>query len=75
MSSTKIKIFKKELSSIKVIKKHRPDVISFTTKEDFIEYLNKHRKELDKLSTCKLNKLCKIKGYRITKINGEISLK
>ena len=75
MSSPKIKIFRKELPSIKVIEKFTPDVINFETKEDFIEYLDKHREELDKLSTCKLNKLCKIKDYRITKIDGEISLK
>ena len=50
-------------------------IINFETKEDFIEYLDKHREELNQLSTCKLNKLCKIKGYHITKLNGEISLR
>ena len=71
----KITIFTKELLQIKVIERYSPDVINFETKEDFIEYLDKHREELNQLSTCKLNKLCKIKGYHITKLNGEISLR
>ena len=75
MKQTKITIFKKELVQIKVIERYAPDIINFETKEDFIEYLDKHREELNQLSTCKLNKLCKIKGYHITKLNGEISLR
>ena len=75
MSSGKITIFKRELPQIKIIEKYSPDIINFETKEDFIEYLARHRDELNQLSTCKLNKLCKIKGYHITKLNGEISLR
>ena len=75
MKPQKITIFKKELPQIKVIERYSPDVINFETKEDFIEYLDKHREEHNQLSTCKLNKLCKIKGYHITKLNGEISLR
>ena len=71
----KVTIFKKELPQIKIIERYSPDIINFETKEDFIEYLDKHREELAQLSTCKLNKLCKIKGYHITKLNGEISLR
>ena len=37
--------------------------------------MDKHREELNQLSICKLNKLCKIKGYHITKLNSEISLR
>ena len=75
MKQQKITIFKKELPQIKVIERYSPDVINFETKEDFIEYLDKYREELNQMSTCKLNKLCKIKGYHITKLNGEISLR
>ena len=75
MKQQKITIFKKELPQIKVIERYSPDVTNFESKEDFIEYLDKNREELTQLSTCKLNKLCKIKGYHITKINGEISLR
>ena len=75
MSSGKVTIFKRELPQIKIIEKYSPDIINFETKEDFIEYLDQHREELNKLSTCKLNKLCKIKGYHITKLKGEISLR
>ena len=75
MSSGKVSIFKRELPQIRILERYSPDVINFETKEDFIEYLDKHRDELSKLSTCKLNKLCKIKGYHITKLSGEISLR
>ena len=75
MTSGKIIIFKKELPQIKVIERYSSNIINFETKEDFIEYLDKHREEHNQLSTCKLNKLCKIKGYHITKLNGEISLR
>ena len=75
MKPQKITIFKKELPQIKVIGRYSSDVINFEIKEDFIEYLDKHREELNQLSTCKLNKLCIIKGYHITKLKGEISLR
>ena len=59
----KITLFKKELPQIKIIERYPPDIINFETKENFIEYLDKHREELNQLSTGKINKLCKIKGY------------
>ena len=67
--------FKKSSPEIKVIEKFSPDLIIFENKEEFAEYLNEHRDELNKYSTCKLNKMFSIPDYRITKIKGEISLK
>ena len=67
--------FKKEQPQIKTIEKFSPDVMEFENKEEFAEYLDKHREELDKETTQKLNKMFSIKGYRITKIKGEISLR
>ena len=67
--------FKKPSPEIKVIEKFSPDLTIFENKEQFAEYLNEHRDELNKYSTCKLNKMFSIPDYRITKIKGEISLK
>ena len=67
--------FKKQLPEIKVIEKFSPNITSFESKEEFIEYLSDHKDEMDKLTTQKLNKMFNIKGYRITKLNGEISLR
>ena len=67
--------FKKQLPEITVIEKFSPNVIAFDTKEDFVEYLSEHKEDMDKMTTCKLNKMYHIPNYRITKIKGEISLK
>ena len=67
--------FKKEQPQIKTIEKFSPDVIEFESKEEFAEYLDKHREKLEKETTQKLNKMFSINGYRITKIKGEISLR
>ena len=69
------KKFQKELPEIKVIEKFSPDVIEFETKEELIEYLQKNKEELSKITTHKLNKLYKTKGYKITKIKGELGLR
>ena len=55
MKASKITIFKKELPQIKVIERYSSDIINFETKEGFIKYLDKHREELNQLSTCKLS--------------------
>ena len=73
--STKLIKFKKELPEMKIIEKFSPDITTFDTKEDFIEYFNEHKDELNTLTTQKLNKMFKISGYTITKIKGEVSLK
>ena len=72
---TNIVKFKKEQPKIKTIEKFSPDVMEFENKEEFAEYLEKHLEELEKETTQKLNKMFSIKGYRITKIRGEISLR
>ena len=43
--------FKKSSPEIKVIEKFSPDLIIFENKEEFAEYLNEHRDELNKYST------------------------
>ena len=67
--------FKKPSPEIKVIEKFSPNTTILENKEQFAEYLDEHRDELNKYSTCKLNKMFSIPDYRITKIKGEISLK
>ena len=67
--------FKKQSPEIKVIEKFSPTTTIFENKEQFAEYLDEHRDELNNYSTCKLNKMFSIPDYRITKIKGEISLK
>ena len=67
--------FKKEQPQIKTIEKFQPDVMEFESKEEFAEYLDKHREELEKETTQKFNKMFSINGYRITKIKGEFSLR
>lgn len=74
MSTNLIK-FKKDLPEMKIIEKFSPDVTVFETKEDFIEYFDKNKDELNKLTTQKLNKMFNINGYKITKLLGEVSLK
>ena len=53
--------------------------ITFESIDDFTNYYNEHKEELDPLSTCKLNKMFKIivdnEPYKITKIKGELSLR
>ena len=47
---------------------------SFDTKEEFLEYAKKMNNVMKKLKVERLNRYIKIKGYRIVKINGEVSL-
>ena len=74
MSNNIIK-FKKQLPEIKIIEKFSPDITEFENKEEFIEYLQSNKEDMDKLTTQKLNKMYHIKGYKITKLKGEICLK
>ena len=73
--TNKLIVFKKEAPKIKTIEKFEPDVIKFSNKEEFAEYLEKERENLNEISTCKLNKMFSITGYHITRIRGEIALK
>lgn len=53
---------------------HSPKHV-FETVDEFNMYYHKHKSELDPLTTNKLNKMFQIKGYKITKLNGVLSLK
>jgi hypothetical protein len=61
-------------TTIKVFEEYKPEKMVFEKKEDFIKYLSIHLPDAKHLSTYKLNKKFSVKGYRITKVKGEISL-
>ena len=46
----------------------------FENKEDFINYYDNHKTELDSLSTCMLNKKFKIEGYHLGRSNKQLKL-
>ena len=47
----------------------------FNNVDEFNKFFNDHQKEFEETTTCKLNKKYEVPGYKITKINGEVSLK
>lgn len=47
----------------------------FETTDEFDEYYQQHKLDLEEYTTHKLNKMFSIPGYRITKIKGVLSLK
>ena len=55
------------------------EVTTFESVDDFTNYYQQHKDELDALSTCKLNKMFKIivddEPLKITKIKGELTLR
>ena len=66
-------IFLSEMS-ISIVKRGSDDVREFENKEDFINYYDNHRTELDALSTCMLNKKFKIDGYHLGRSNKQLKL-
>ena len=60
--------------SISIVKRGSDDVREFNSKEDFINYYDNHRTELDQLSTCMLNKKFKIEGYHLSRSNKQLKL-
>ena len=60
--------------SISIVKRGSDDVREFENKEDFINYYDNHRTELDALSTCMLNKKFKIDGYHLGRSNKQLKL-
>jgi hypothetical protein len=60
--------------SVKIVEAFTPNQMVFDSKEDFIKYMNSRLPEFKDYSTYKLNKLFAVKGYRVTKIKGEIGL-
>ena len=60
--------------SIGIVKRGSDDVREFDNKEDFINYYDNHKTELDALSTCMLNKKFKIEGYHLGRTNKQLKL-
>ena len=60
--------------SIGIVKRGSDDVREFDNKEDFINYYDNHKTELDALSTCMLNKKFKIEGYHLGRSNKQLKL-
>ena len=60
--------------SISIVKRGSDDVKEFDNKEDFINYYDNHKTELDALSTCMLNKKFKIEGYHLGRSNKQLKL-
>ena len=66
---------KKDLPNLKVIEPFQPEVIHCENKEDFSAIINSDPEKYNAMTTQKLNKLFDVPGYRITKLQGEISLR
>jgi hypothetical protein len=67
-------IEEKPTPSLPIKERYEPSIEDFDSVEDFKAYLAEHRDELEKLTTYKLNKRFFIKNYKISKLNGKISL-
>lgn len=72
MSSEKTEDNWSELKIIEPIRKYSKE---FNTPDEFNLWYSKHRRDVDSMTTHKLNKLYHINGYRITKIKGTLMLK
>ena len=57
------------MEELKIIEPIQNGLKSFKTTDEFNLYFSKHKAEMENMTTQKLNKLYKIDGYRITKIN------
>ena len=60
--------------SIEIIKPITEDTREFKDSSDFIKFYELNKAELDKLSTCALNKKYKINGYHLGRKKGELKL-
>jgi hypothetical protein len=67
-------IEEKSTPSLPIKERYEPAIEEFESADAFKAYLGEHADELDKLSTYKLNKRFHIKNYKISKLNGKISL-
>ncbi len=61
--------------SIKIIEKIEKPLKSFESVEEFSKYYDKHKAELDGITTHTLNKKYRVMGHRLTKIQGVLQLK
>jgi len=57
-----------------IIRSLTEDVKEFNTTTDFNKYYELNKTEMDKLSTCALNKKYKITGYHLGRKKGELKL-
>ena len=71
----KKRIDEDEIPPMRILEPFRAEVIEFEDKNDFIKYVNEDMETYKSLTTQKLNKMFHIPGYRITKLQGDISLK
>ena len=60
--------------SISVVKRASDDVKEFNTKEEFMNYYETHKTEIDKQSTCILNKKFKINGFHLGREKKQLKL-
>ena len=60
--------------SIDVVKRASDDVKEFQSKEEFINYYETHKNEIDKQSTCILNKKFKISGFHLGREKKQLKL-
>ena len=74
-TSTKINLIHKPLVKLNLLEKYSPEMTIFETPKEFEQYLTEHKDDLDAMTTIKLNRTYLIRGYRITKIKGVISLR
>ena len=61
--------------TLRIIEPIRDYLKVFNSPDEFNIWYTKNKDEVDSLTTNRLNKLYKIKGYRITKIKGTLMLK
>ena len=60
--------------SVEVLKRIIDDVKEFDNKDDFIKYYELNKTNLKDISTCMLNTKFKIKGYHLSRQQGELKL-
>ena len=63
------------MNDVKIIEPISKYTKEFDTVDEFNLYYNKHKNDMDSLTTHKLNKMYYIKGYHITKIKNVLMLK
>lgn len=60
---------------LKIIEPIREYLKEFDSVDDFNKFYFKHKSDIDGQTTHQLNKKFHIKGYRLTKIHGELQIK
>ena len=68
------KFFASNEMSIDIVHRASDNVKEFNTKEEFINYYETHKSEIDKQSTCILNKKFKINNFHLGREKGKLKL-